>query len=97
MQQIFPNCSTAWVTAIELYKPKLSKDLIIYAIKETASSGSNSPKYFKSICDRYILNGFKSVSDIKPDVKNARGSPKKTLTREEYNAWFKNKFLKVKS
>ena len=96
LQQIFPNCSTSWVTAIELYKGKLSRDLIINAIKETASSGSNSPKYFKSICDRYILNGYKLVSDIKPinNTSKARGSPKKALTRDEYNTWFENKFLK---
>lgn len=97
LQQIFPNCSTSWVTAIDLYKDMLSRDLIINAIKETASSGSNSPKYFKSICDRYILNGFKTISDIKPKTKNARGSPNKALTRDEYNTWFEKRFLKKES
>ena len=85
LERIFPGASTMWVVAIDKYLDKLSDELIINAIQETASSGINNPKYFKAICERYILNGYKALKDIKN--QNAKQS-KKMLNREEYNKKF---------
>lgn len=87
---------TSWITAIELYLQKLPRELIVYATKETISSGSNSPKYFKAICDRYILNNYKTIEDIKPFVISAKKGKKQNfpqMSRDEYNNWFKENIL----
>ena len=85
LEKIFPGASTMWVVAIDKYLDRLSDELIINAIQETASSGINNPKYFKAICERYILNGYKNLKDIKN--QNAKQT-KKALDREEYNKKF---------
>ena len=96
LEKLILNVPTTWIAAIDLYINKLSNKLIINAIKETVSNGSNNPKYFKSICDRYIINGYKDIADIekqKKIKKSSRDKPK--MTRDEYNNWFIKNILKT--
>ena len=87
LEKIFPEASSMWLVAIDKYLDKLSDDLIINAIQETASSGVNNPKYFKAICERYIFNGYKTLKDIKN--QNTKSIKKdKEKAREEYNKLF---------
>lgn len=92
LEKIFPEASTAWLIAIEQYLDKLSDELIINAIQETASSGINNPKYFKAICERYILNGYKTIKDIKGQSINK--NKKKQISRDEYNKLFAASVIK---
>ena len=85
LKKTFPEASSMWVVAIDKYLDRLSDELIINAIQETASSGINNPKYFKAICERYILNGYKALKDIKN--QNAKHT-KKAMDRDEYNKKF---------
>lgn len=90
LEKIFPEASSMWVVAIDMYLDKLSDDLIINAIQETASSGVNNPKYFKAICERYILNGYKTIKDI----KSQSSKTSKKIDRKEFNKLFLNSIKK---
>lgn len=83
-EKIFPMAPTTWVIAIDKYIDILSDELIINAIKETAIAGVTNPKYFTAICERYKMNGYTKVTDIKTNKKNT----KKTMDRDKYNKQF---------
>lgn len=91
LEKIFPTASTMWVVAIDKYLDKLPDELIINAIQETASSGINNPRYFKAICDRYILSGYKNIDDIKNQNTKTNKTNKKPVDREVFNKIFLEK------
>lgn len=82
MQNINPLITPHEAEMINDYCNDLSEDLIIYAMKDAIEHKATNMKYIKSILDRYIKCGIKTIDQIEIQKKNNA----KEETEEEKNA-----------
>ena len=82
MENINPLITQHEVDTLNDYNKDLSNEVIIYAIKDAIEHKATNMTYIKTILNRYIQNGIKTVEQIK--LKNKDKS--KQETPEEANA-----------
>ena len=95
LMKYIPTANTIWFEKVESYRSKkLSDELIIKAIENTALANTRDCRYFMAICEEYIAKGYKSaveVDEAKKSYKNKKSG--QGMSRDAYNDWFEKNIL----
>ena len=96
LDEYIPACNTIWIEAVDKYLDKLPYKLVIRAIQETAEANKRDCRYFKAICERWLMNNYKTLEEIENDKndfqsKRQKSQELKDKAREAYIKDVENK------